>query len=144
MMGTGQRTGRCLCGAVTFSFAPAEPDVDACHCGMCRRWGGGPGLSIKAAAEPSVAGADNVAVFQSSEWGQRQFCQTCGTHLFYASPSFGYFGVSAGTLDDLSGLSLTTEIFIDCKPDLYDFANATRRLTEAEFIAMVSGPKHNE
>lgn len=133
-------TGKCLCGAVRFSFAPAEPEVDACHCTMCRRWSGGPALSIKASGEPAIDGVENVAAYKSSEWGERRFCQVCGTHLFYSAPSFGYFGVSAGAVDDLSGLSFTTEIFIDHKPALYDFANNTRRLTEVEFVALVSGP----
>jgi hypothetical protein len=133
------RAGRCLCGAVQFNFEPAEPEIDACHCTMCRRWGGGPGLSIKSAGPPKITGADHVVVYQSSEWGQREFCKVCGSHLFFSAPSAGYFGVSAGTLDDLSGLSFTTEIFIDYKPDNYDFANDTKRLTEAEFLAMLAG-----
>lgn len=134
------RTGRCLCGAVEFAFEPAEAEVDACHCGMCQRWGGGPGLSIKASAMPRARG--EVSVYQSSDWGQRHFCKACGSHLFFVAPAVGYYGVSAGTLDDLSGLTFTTEIFIDRKPDLYDFANATKRLTEAEFLAMFSGTQH--
>lgn len=136
------RTGRCLCGSVTFAFEPAEAEVDACHCGMCQRWGGGPGLSIKAAAMPRTEG--KVTVYQSSAWGQRHFCSSCGSHLFYTAPSAGYIGVSAGTLDDQSKLALTTEIFIDCKPDYYDFANTTKRLTEAEFLAMFSGTPTSE
>lgn len=136
------RTGRCLCGRVTFAFEPAHAEVDACHCGMCQRWAGGPSLSIKAAAMPRVEG--EVTVYQSSEWGQRHFCTTCGSHLFYTAPSAGYVGVSAGALDDTNDLSFTTEIFIDRKPDFYEFANATQRLTEAEFLAMVTGSKTNE
>lgn len=135
-----ERSGRCLCGKVTYTFTPAELEIDACHCGMCRRWSGGPGLSVKAAGVADVKGNDHVAIYKSSEWGERRFCKECGTHLFYSAPAFGYFGVSAGTLDDLDGLGLTTEIFIDCKPAAYEFANPTRKLTEAEFIAMVSAP----
>jgi hypothetical protein len=141
-----ERKGGCLCGAIRFSFTPAESEIYACHCTMCRRWGGGPGLSIKAAAPADIERAEHLAVYASSEWGQRQFCRTCGTHLFFAAPGVGYFGVSAGTLDDLSGLALTTEIFIDHKPGLYDFANATEQLTEAQFLALVAadGAKETE
>lgn len=134
------RSGRCLCGKVSYTFAPAELEIDACHCGMCRRWGGGPVLSVKAAGDATVTGSEHVAIYKSSEWGERRFCKDCGTHLFYSAPAFGYFGVSAGTIDDLDGLALTTEIFIDCKPDAYDFANPTRKLTEAEFLAMLAAP----
>lgn len=141
---TGALNGRCLCGAVQFTFEPAEPEVDACHCTMCRRWTGGPGLSIKVKGTPAVTGGENVAVYKSSEWAERQFCKTCGTHLFFSAPSFNYFGVSAGTVDNLAGFSMTTEIFIDRKPDYYDFTNTTRRLTGAEFVAMVSGQSDKE
>ena len=87
-----------------------------------------------------MTGSEHVAIYKSSEWGDRQFCRECGTHLFYSAPAFGYFGVSAGTINDLDGLALTTEIFIDCKPDAYEFANPTRKLTEAEFLAMIAAP----
>jgi hypothetical protein len=144
MVETAQRSGRCLCGAISFTFKPAEPEVDACHCRMCQRWGGGPAMTIRAAGPASIEGGDSLAVFASSDWGQRQFCKTCGTHLFFAAPSANYFGVSAGAVDDLAGLAFTTEIFIDCKPDLYDFANKTRRLTEAEFNALLAGSQSSE
>lgn len=139
-----ERSGQCLCGRVTFTFRPAEAEVDACHCTMCRRWTGGPSLSIKAGSPPAVVGANWVSVYKSSEWGERHFCRNCGSHLFYSAPAFAYFGVSAGCLNDLSGLSLTTEIFIDRKPDYYAFANTTRQLTEAEFLAMISASPPNE
>jgi hypothetical protein len=139
-----ERSGRCLCGSVRFTFTPAEAEIDACHCGMCRHWGGGPGLSIKAAGDPVVHGREDVTTYKSSEWGERFFCRVCGSHLFYSAPSVGYFGVSAGALDDLTSLGLTTEIFIDRKPDAYSFANATAKLTEAEFFAMIASSPGKE
>jgi hypothetical protein len=51
-----------------------------------------------------VTGREHLAVCKSSEWGERHFCRKCGSHLFYSAPTFGYFGVSAGTIDDLGGL----------------------------------------
>lgn len=144
MAETELRTGRCLCAAISFTFEPAEPEVDACHCAMCRRWGGGPALTIRTKGPATVTGREHLASFQSSDWGNRQFCKTCGTHLFFAAPSVNYFGVSAGAVDDLSGLTFTTEIFIDRKPDLYDFANPTRRLTEAEFTALFAASQDKE
>ena len=41
-----QRTGQCLCGAVTFT-ADVGDGVLACHCTQCQRWtGGGPYLCV--------------------------------------------------------------------------------------------------
>ena len=39
--------GRCLCGAVTIT-TPENVAMNACHCGMCRRWGSSPYMSIHA------------------------------------------------------------------------------------------------
>ncbi|MDX2257626.1 MAG: GFA family protein [Hyphomicrobiaceae bacterium] len=146
---TVEISGRCLCGAVSFKGAAkieAGEDIaiDACHCSMCRRWAGGPALSIHLVAEPAVEGRESLSVYQSSAWGERRFCSTCGTHLFYAAPEHGYVGVSAGVVDQTASLRLTTEIFVDCKPAYYDFANPTRRLTEAEFLAMMAGTPAKE
>jgi hypothetical protein len=138
MNALSSRSGRCLCGKVTYTFVPAELEIDACHCTMCRRWGGGPGLSIMAKGAATVSGTEYVAVYKSSEWGERHFCRNCGTHLFFAAPANGYFGVSAGTVDHMDDFKFTTEIFIDFKPETYAFANETKKLTEAQFLDMIA------
>ena len=40
------RTGRCLCGAVTFTCSDVD-EIDCCHCDMCRRWAGGPFFAVR-------------------------------------------------------------------------------------------------
>src|SRR5204862_150671 len=74
--------GKCLCGAVQVRIAPPGPHVGACHCGMCRRWGGGPALSLRLVPDPEIEGAEHVVRYPSSDWAERGFCRTCGTHLF--------------------------------------------------------------
>jgi len=130
------RTGACLCGAVTFTCELKSRHADVCHCGMCQTWSG-PMFMVMMAGPADLASESrgHVSVFQSSEWGQRHFCRVCGTHLFAQAPAFGYFGVAVGTLESLDGFDFATEIFIDAKPALYDFANDTERLSEAEFMA---------
>ena len=32
--------GQCLCGAVKVTVKNMKNNVDVCHCGMCRKWGG--------------------------------------------------------------------------------------------------------
>lgn len=46
-----------------------------------------------------------------------------------------------GTLDDADGILLTSEIFVDRKPDGYAFAADTRKMTEAEVVAMFTQPE---
>lgn len=129
------RTGRCLCGAVTFSFAAARHDVDVCHCAMCRRWTAGPFLSVPHHGTITFEGGQNIGIYNSSEWGERAFCKVCGTPLYWRFRGSDEYAMSAGALDDQSGLTLATEIFIDEKPAYYAFANETKQMTGEEAMA---------
>ncbi len=53
-------------------------------------------------------------------------------------PAKGLTILAAGTLDDHSGLILTHEVYVDKKPDGYNFAQKTDQMTEADVMAMVS------
>jgi hypothetical protein len=133
--GMDQRTGRCLCGAVTLR-ATAQPHVHACHCAMCRRWGGGPLLCISCGTDVRVEGG-KVTRFRSSDWAERGFCARCGTHLFFFFVPDGSYFLPAGIFEDQSGLDFQTEIYVDRKPGYYDFAGERKRQTEADFLASV-------
>lgn len=132
-------SGKCLCGGVTFTAVAVGSDVGVCHCTMCQRWAAGPMLAIE--IDPgSLKVADDacLGVYQSSEWGERLFCTTCGTPMFWRSRDGRHAVASAGALDDKSGLNFASQIFIDEKPDYYAFANDTAKMTGAEFIAMIT------
>ncbi len=127
--------GQCLCGAVTVK-TPTKTSIDACHCGMCRRWGGGPALGISCGQDVQVEGMEKVKVYRSSEWAERGFCGECGTHVFYKLLTTGDYFVPAGLFQDQDvAFEFTEQIFIDRKPSYYEFANATVNLTEAEIFA---------
>jgi hypothetical protein len=99
------------------------------------------GVSLEAA--PEVEGDSQLGVYQSSDWAERLFCKTCGANLFYRMRDGSMHSVNAGALDDLSGLKFTTEIFIDEKPDYYDFAQPTKKMTGAEVMAMFAQAQGN-
>ncbi|MEL6299629.1 MAG: GFA family protein [Pseudomonadota bacterium] len=139
MSTTAKRSGRCLCGAVTFEIELKSQHFDACHCGMCRRWSGGPGLAVEAAAPPDIKGAENLATFKSSEWGVREFCKVCGSHLFWRAPELNFCSTFYGALDDVDGLTFEKQIYIDHKPESYNFAEKTETMTEAEVVAQFAG-----
>jgi hypothetical protein len=126
--------GTCLCGAITLK-TPDKTSVDACHCGMCRRWGGGPALGISCGSAVQIEGLDSLKMYASSDWAERAFCQECGTHIFYKLVSTGEYFVPAGLFQDDTAFNFTEQIFIDRKPHYYDFANPTVNLTEAEILA---------
>jgi len=128
-----------MCGAVTF-VARGVGDASACHCGMCRRWAGGPWIG--AHVESIEWNGAAVTTIKSSEWAERGFCNQCGSGLFYRITADGdhkgMTSVSLGTLDDQSGIEMTREWFIDKKPDCYALEGERPRVTEAEAFAMFS------
>lgn len=138
-----ERTGRCLCGAIRFTAKGLGSEFGACHCGMCRRWSGGPLLALQTESVEWSEGEETLQTFKSSPWAERAFCPTCGTNLFYRvtapGPHQGAIHLALGTLDDQSGMSLSSELFIDIKPEGYAFEGEHRRLTEAEVMAMYGG-----
>jgi hypothetical protein len=126
--------GKCLCGSVSIT-APDHTEMNACHCGMCRRWGGGPLLTVHCGSDVQIAGAESVTVFKSSEWAERAFCGKCGAHLYYRLIPANEYVVPAGFFQDGTQFSFREEIFIDKKPGYYAFSNETTKLTEAEVFA---------
>ena len=140
MSGAREVDGRCLCGAITFHANATSSDVGACHCTMCQRWAAGPLLALDIdPASLAVGGEDNLGVYLSSGWGERCFCKKCGTALFWRSRDGRHAVVSAGALNDKSGLNFASKIFTDEKPSYYEFANKTAEMTGPEFIAAMTG-----
>lgn len=131
-----ERRGQCLCGAVRIVARRTGNGVDVCHCGMCRRWCGGPLMEIDCGTDVQIEGEENVTVFDSSPWAERGFCKTCGTNLFYRLKDTGQHLILAGLFDDVDDLVLNSQVFIDEKPAFYRFANETKTLTGAEIYAM--------
>ncbi len=96
-------TGRCLCGAVTYSFGEdAVIWQGHCHCESCRRANGAGIVSWFGVQKDAWrwTGAEPRA-FQSSAWATRWFCPTCGSAMAYRSDKLPdeMHGLAA-TLDD--------------------------------------------
>ncbi len=128
-------SGGCLCGAVRFAAVPEKLEMDVCHCGMCRKWSGGTFMAVPCTG---VTVDDDAAlgVYPSSDWGERVFCRTCGSSLFWRlRGAEGHVAVSMQSFDDLSPFAFTEEIFIDEKPALYAFAGERPRKTGAQVVA---------
>jgi len=132
------QTGSCLCGAVAFTATTPNTKVGACHCGMCRKWGGGPFMEIDCGTEISFDGADAITVYRSSDWAERGFCNRCGSHLFYRLTASQQHMVPAGLFDDQTDFVFENQVLIDKKPSFYSFANDTTDMTEAELFELMS------
>jgi len=136
------RSGRCLCGAVSFVASQAPDVYGACHCEMCRRWTGGAlfGLSVPADAL-QITGQQHIARIQSSDWAERAWCSECGSGLWYrvtlkGGPGHGVYEIPVGLLDDTAGLELEREIFSDQSLTGLHLQGEHPRLTRAQTLAM--------
>jgi hypothetical protein len=115
--------GHCLCGAVKFTATPESMTMGVCHCSMCRRWSGGTFMAVDCGSSLKIEDESALGVFHSSDWGDRCFCKTCGSTLFWRLRQGSHDVVAA------------SEIFVDDKPGNYAFANHTRKMTGGEFLA---------
>lgn len=130
--------GSCLCGAIEVT-ADDKSDIDVCHCTTCRRWGGGPLFAVHCGPEVIFGGSQKPAVYRSSDWAERGFCASCGTHLFYHLLPTNEYMMSAGIFGDEVDFNLSSQVFFDEKPDFYQFANKTPTMSGDELIAQFSG-----
>lgn len=105
---------------------------------------GGPTFSLE--GKPTVTFEDDETLtwYSSSEWAERGFCRECGSSLFYRlKHAEGELTVSAGSLDDVDGLHVESQIFIDGKPAYYTFAGDIPSMTGDEVFALYSGDGGN-
>lgn len=129
--------GQCLCGAVEFEVDVPHRTYSVCHCGLCRRWSGGPLMSVHC-PEPDTEWLNDEGLtwYQGTPWAQRGFCSRCGSSLFWrlAEQPEGMLIVSVDALEDGGEFALDRHIYSDAKPDRYDFADDRPRVTEAELM----------
>lgn len=134
-----ERHGQCLCGAVQISVRSSDATVGACHCSMCRRWGSGPFMELNCGTDVSIEGAEHITVYDSSPWAERGFCSTCGSNIFYRIKGSGEHMLSVGLFEDVADLMFTSQVFIDEKPDFYNFAEKTETMTGKEIFEKYGG-----
>lgn len=132
------RNGACLCGKIKVTTKSMKTSVGACHCGMCRKWTGGPFMAVECGSDVSFIGEEYITVYNSSDWAERGFCNHCGSHLFYRLKENNLYIMPVGIFDNLVGIVFDHQVFIDDKPDYYDFANKTKNMTGKEVFAQFS------
>tara|TARA_R110002072_G_scaffold100712_1_gene221908 strand:+ start:538 stop:996 length:459 start_codon:yes stop_codon:yes gene_type:complete len=133
---SGDLSGRCLCGSVTIEISGSHvAAVGACHCAMCRRWSGMVMSGFDVAPE-AVTVTGKVSRYASSNFAERAFCPTCGSHLWFRDtrddePYEFMPGIFAGADD----FPLISEIYIDRAPGYARLAGDHPKKTRAEYEA---------
>jgi hypothetical protein len=123
------RSGGCLCGAVRYELSGELRDVVNCHCTQCRRFHG------HVAAYTAVARDDLKLVedgglewCRSSEGARRGFCARCGSSLLWERIDAPSVSISAGSLDQPSGLRTVRHAFVADKADYYEITDGLEKL----------------
>lgn len=119
--------GTCLCQSVKICVKGMQETISACHCNMCRTWGGGPLFAVDCGSTVSFVGEDAITVYGSSPWAERAFCRHCGTHLYFRYREDGRYMLPLGLFPDLPDLRFTQQLFIAEKPHFYSFAEETEK-----------------
>ena len=115
-----ERTGHCLCGAVSFTLATDPLATRVCWCRDCQHLAANGTVNLLVPAEAlSVSGvlSDYTKTADSGNSITRQFCPQCGTQLFAKSSGRPQFRVvRAGNLDEPSSIQPDMNIWTASAP----------------------------
>ncbi len=79
-----------------------------------------------------------VKTFQSSEFAERGWCETCGSAIWLRDTeggNAGYIGLAPGLFENAGGASLVREVYADNCPTGYALAGDHARVSRAEYEA---------
>lgn len=111
MSSTNQYQASCFCGEVQITLHGAPEAMAYCHCDSCRRWSAGPVSAFtlwkpehveitqgKAHLEgfSGNPGSDHQQVVSNRQW-----CKSCGGHVFTDHPLMGVIDVPAALIRGL-------------------------------------------
>jgi hypothetical protein len=120
------RTGRCMCGSITYEVTGDPLFVGICHCKDCQRQGGTAFSHLMGVtSEQLKVSGDTLKEFvtEADSGGQaiRKFCGNCGSPI-YSQPSSnaGMSVIKTGTLDDTSGLPPQMHVWCSSAMDWVD------------------------
>ena len=100
---SGEKTyrGQCQCGAVQFTVTGKPAGIGYRHCDSCRSWSAKPENAFtlwSASAVKIIRGTDFIEIYDKSLQRRRNWCVTCGGHVFTEHPNLGLIGVHAAEL----------------------------------------------
>ena len=115
-----ERTGRCLCGAITFRIAAEPLSTRICWCRDCQHLAANGTVNMLVPLDALVVSGTLTAHTKQAASGNevtREFCPSCGTHLFARSSGRPDVRVvRTGNLDDPSSIRPGTNIWASSAP----------------------------
>jgi len=119
--------GGCDCGGVRYEVAGELRQVVVCHCGRCRRThGDAAGYTSCHESELALLERGTLRWYESDE-RRRGFCTRCGGSLFWQADGEDEISITAGTLDQPTGLRTVAHIYVDSAGDYEVLPEGVRR-----------------
>jgi len=109
--------GRCECGGVRYEIRGEMRPVVVCHCGRCRRTHGDAAGYTSCDSADLMLLADETLRWYEADERRRGFCSRCGGSLFWQADGETEISVTAGTLDQPTGLKTVAHIYVDSAGD---------------------------
>jgi hypothetical protein len=126
--------GGCYCGAVKYEIRGRLLRFVNCHCPDCRKFTGSAFASVivtEADGFTVTAGQDHLVPYESSPGKHRNFCKTCGCHVFArAQQRPGMVMVRAGTLDDDPQARPQCHLWVSQKAPWHEIADSVQQFQE--------------
>ena len=117
--------GGCHCGALRYCSTVKPVEAGYCHCRDCQLLSGAPAVawaSFPAASFEYTAGTPKI--YKSSEHGQREFCDNCGTEIgFRDARETKTVDISAATLDEPERVAIEMHIFERSRSPWFEIAD---------------------
>ncbi|HEX7353893.1 MAG TPA: GFA family protein [Mycobacteriales bacterium] len=118
------RTGRCLCGEVSYELAGDPIATAICHCEHCQRQSGGAFSVNLIANEGQLTVTGDLKTYEETGerddavYVRRRFCGSCGSPIVSELvQTDGVIAVKAGSLDDKADVHPTVEVWcVDRQP----------------------------
>ena len=116
-------TGGCLCGAIRYTIDAQVTGLRACHCKNCQKHSGTGGTvnavvpTDKFRITQGTTKKYQDSATQSGRTLSRHFCAECGSSIYsQRNPDPGFVVVRAGSLDESSGMTITSDIWTATAP----------------------------
>ncbi len=138
-------TGGCLCGDVKYEVHGRLYNVINCHCNKCRRIHGHISAYASSKREALILVKERGLKWYRSVKDEtpdvyRGFCKECGSSLFWDARGDDYIYISAGTLDQPTGLKTIGHIWLSQAGDYYKITDDLEKYekdSSGKFIANV-------
>ena len=120
--------GGCLCGGVRYEVHGTLYNVINCHCSKCRRIHGHVSAHASSSREDLIIVEERGLKWYRSVQDEtpdvyRGFCKECGGSLFWDPRGDDKIYISAGTLDQPTGLKTVGHIWLSQAGDYYELTD---------------------